>query len=139
MAGRKRGTTTSKPAPRSAVSTTTKESSDSGRGSTPLSDPYVATHTSTTGGRGGTTLVQEPEGAASLSMQRRSSRLQNITQQPSKLSAPHKIYSKDAPDGKRKPGWQYEVLAVVLATLVNYGTATAVKACCTIHSNCCGP
>src|SRR6202020_2602896 len=103
MAGRIRGTTASKPAPRSAVSTTTKESSDSGRGSTPLSDPYVATHTSTTGGRGGTTLVQEPEGAASLSMQRRSSRLQNITQQPSKLSAPHKIYSKDAPDGKRKP------------------------------------
>jgi hypothetical protein len=106
MAGRKRGTAVAVPqgkdprsrSSRSAGATTTPESQESA----PLSNPYVAVPVP------GASVVREPEGSALLSLQRRSSRLA-ASREPPKLLSPHAIFSKTAPDGKRKPGWQYQV------------------------------
>jgi hypothetical protein len=113
MAGKKRGTTLAvgHPGPRSIKSDTTKPSSISGMDSAPLSDPYVAVHLPTDDRKGA--VVKEPEGSAQFSvpLPRRSTRLRAAPPDPPQLLNPHKIFSKTAPDGKRKPGWQYEIEA----------------------------
>ena len=106
MAGRKRGARLAVPrskdprsrSSRSAGAATTPES----QGSAPLSEPYVAVPVPGAG------VVHEPEGSSHLSLQRRSSRLA-ASRDPPKLLSPHAIFSKTAPDGKRRPGWQYQV------------------------------
>jgi hypothetical protein len=115
MAGRKRGTTLAvgRPRPCSTKSDTTKASSFSGMDSAPLSDPYVAVHLPTDDRKGATDVVKEPEGSAQLSVPipRRSTRLRAAAPDPPQLLNPHKIFSKTAPNSKRKPGWQYEIEA----------------------------
>jgi hypothetical protein len=70
--------------------------------SAPLSDPYIAVPVP------GAAIVHEPEGSSRLSLQRHSSRL-TASPEPPKLLSPHAIFSKTAPDGTWKPGWQYLV------------------------------
>jgi hypothetical protein len=85
-----------------AQSTTTKVSTESGQGSAPLSDPYIAKGKDAN-------VVEEPAGASQLTVQRRSSHLSAAVQCHS-VRRNDRVFIRNVPGLKPSTGWQYEVL-----------------------------
>ena len=95
--------------------TGTNASTDSGQGSAPLSDAFVAVPAGNKSRRGQSQLVEAPKGSARLSV-RRSSRVASSKSQPSQTNSSN-ASAQDivvAPPGvKRKPGYVYQMLPPV--------------------------
>ena len=95
--------------------TGTNASTDSGQGSAPLSDAFVAVPAGNRSRRSQSRLVEAPEGSARLSV-RRSSRVASSKSQPSQTNSSN-ASTQDiivAPPGvKRKPGYVYQMLPPV--------------------------
>jgi hypothetical protein len=94
---------------------TATSSTDSGQGSEPLSDAFVATEATAAGGRSNrdsSRMVQAPESSDRFFV-RRSSRVASSRSQSVQVRAPNApvVEVVDAlPGGKRRVGYAYEVL-----------------------------
>jgi hypothetical protein len=95
---------------------TTTSSTDSGQGSAPLSEPFVAVVTEGTSRRGSSRRVNAPDGSALLNV-RRSSRVasskSHSTPFASEIHPPGSVFITAPPGGKRKIGYAYQVLPPV--------------------------
>jgi hypothetical protein len=88
-------------------------SSDSGQGSAPLSDPFVATTVVGDSRIDSVSRVRAPEGAAQL-LVRRSARVASSRSRSLQTGPPVAEFVDAPPGGKRKIGYSYQVLPPVV-------------------------
>ena len=102
---------------------TTAASTDSGQGSGPLSDPYVAIAVPGNSKRGTSRRIMAPEGSSQLSI-RRSMRVASSRERSTQPAAPSRSEQTivEAPPGKKRAvGYVYEVLPAVAEHSVGSG------------------